>query len=315
MFDTFYPTPKSLVEKMLSPYKNKWDNEFYGKTILEPSAGKGDICDQLPKSHIYCCEIEPEFRAILNSKGYVVLADDFLTYFPRRRFDYIIMNPPFNDIIDHILHAWEILAEGSDLITIAPVTCLERKTNRERLLADILNDNHAVIENVGKAFENAERQTDVECVIIWLKKPESLDEINFKVKNKWKKPETGETKEVAVLQSFISDLVAYYEAAINVFTEYVTAREKILTYCEPFIDYEKNPIEMADKAVEKWDVFYDALTENAWKQILNHPGFQGILTERARKMMDEFRKRQQKVDFTPENIKNMLIEISMKQDE
>ena len=35
----FFPTPQSLIEKMLEDYENK----PLPKNILEPSAGKGDI--------------------------------------------------------------------------------------------------------------------------------------------------------------------------------------------------------------------------------------------------------------------------------
>ena len=62
----FYPTPQSLIEKMIEGIK--WD---YVHTILEPSAGKGDILREIAKTSWYdefdvdCIEIDPNLRQIL----------------------------------------------------------------------------------------------------------------------------------------------------------------------------------------------------------------------------------------------------------
>lgn len=68
----FYPTPQSLVEKMIEGIE--WN---YIHTILEPSAGKGDILREIAKTeyHHYhrskefdidCIEIDPYLRQVLN---------------------------------------------------------------------------------------------------------------------------------------------------------------------------------------------------------------------------------------------------------
>lgn len=66
----FYPTPEKLVNRMFD--KVKWD---YVETLLEPSAGKGDILKGLATARIRkqqrdrlsidCIEIDPNLRAIL----------------------------------------------------------------------------------------------------------------------------------------------------------------------------------------------------------------------------------------------------------
>lgn len=67
----FYPTPQALAQKMLAGVEWK-----YIHTILEPSAGKGDILREIaPKEHSYryecsnldvdCIEIDPNLRQIL----------------------------------------------------------------------------------------------------------------------------------------------------------------------------------------------------------------------------------------------------------
>jgi hypothetical protein len=54
---------------------------------------------------------------------------------------------------------------------------------------------------------------------------------------------------------------------------------------------------------------------DTWTKILSHPGFQAILTERARNMMKEFRARQKRVDFNEANIKAMFEALMLKKDE
>ena len=67
----FYPTPQSLIEKMLEGIK--WE---YVHTILEPSAGKGDILREIAQKEfisgyrerwfdVDCIEIDPNLRQIL----------------------------------------------------------------------------------------------------------------------------------------------------------------------------------------------------------------------------------------------------------
>jgi phospholipid N-methyltransferase len=76
----FYPTPHSVIRKMVSPYYDKLSD----LTILEPSAGKGDILDalvgmrQVKKRNLYAIELNPDLKLVLQGKEYKVIADDFL---------------------------------------------------------------------------------------------------------------------------------------------------------------------------------------------------------------------------------------------
>ena len=93
----FFPTPQSLIEKMLEDYENK----PLPKNILEPSAGKGDIIEYINQkanndNNIYCYELVPELQSILRQKRCKLLGDDFLNHNPKINFDLIIMNPPFD---------------------------------------------------------------------------------------------------------------------------------------------------------------------------------------------------------------------------
>ena len=67
--DQFYPTPPSIAEKMLAGLDMRCI-----KTVLEPSAGKGDLIDAVARKNLICgydrtldvdfCEIDPYLRQI-----------------------------------------------------------------------------------------------------------------------------------------------------------------------------------------------------------------------------------------------------------
>ena len=179
----FYPTPNGLIRKMLEPYDRE---SLSDKVILEPSAGKGDIADfiidTLERSYkrreylarnIHCCEIDHDLRGVLSSKGYRLVCEDFMGYSGVGvLYDLIVMNPPFSHGVEHVLHAWDILRAG-DLVAILPKEVINNPYCESRkLLVKVIQDNHGVVEDAGKAFEDAERKTSVEVCIIRLTKEE-----------------------------------------------------------------------------------------------------------------------------------------------
>lgn len=98
---SFYPTPPEVAEKMLAKA-----GKLSGRSILEPSAGKGDLADAAVgklecyyhtrcRELVHCIEIEPELQAAIRGKGYPLVGTDFLTFWPDEKYDLILMNPPF----------------------------------------------------------------------------------------------------------------------------------------------------------------------------------------------------------------------------
>lgn len=171
----FYPTPDHLIDRMVEPFVGSRWRAFTKSRILEPSAGKGDICDRLVNQYgvacksISCIEIDPELRMVLSGKGYRVLDSDFLEYGEDYWFDLIVMNPPFAAGVDHLLHAWEIMRDGDIVCILNAETIHNPHTEKRRLLSRII-DEHGRCEFVENAFADAERKTGVEIAIVWLTK-------------------------------------------------------------------------------------------------------------------------------------------------
>ena len=178
----FYPTPARLVRKMLD--KVNWrrvDN------ILEPSAGKGDLAipaakaraqacnryseDAWKKGDMDCIEIDPNLRAILKDKGLRVVHDDFLTYETMKRYSLIVMNPPFEDGVRHVLKAISLLKPEGQLIALLNAQTIKNPyTNERDLLVRTLGQD-AEIEYLEGEFLRAERKTGVETAMICYRAP------------------------------------------------------------------------------------------------------------------------------------------------
>ena len=177
----FFPTQRNLIEKMLEEYKNK----PLPKNILEPSAGKGDIIDYVNKiqnkrqkqSNIYAFEFVEELQDILKSKSNCqLLGNDFMAYRSKKiKFDLILMNPPFDRGVNHVLHAWEMLGNGGKVIALLNQHTYYNAYNSHRLKLKTLIDNFGTVENLGTCFdEKAERKARVGVVLITLNKKENV---------------------------------------------------------------------------------------------------------------------------------------------
>lgn len=128
--------------------------------------GKYTFCN------LHWSEIEPDLVSVC--KGLNIgtqVGFDFLTYFPSLSYDLIIMNPPFENFEDHILHAWEILKSG-ELAAIIPLEGIRNDYSTKRKIISGLMQQYGTFEEVdGSPFEDAERKTKVRVGILRIKKP------------------------------------------------------------------------------------------------------------------------------------------------
>ena len=177
----FYPTPSNVAGKLLAGVK--WRGV---SNVLEPSAGKGDLIDHAKSAkrgyyyhicgHDYsengkldvdCIEIDTNLQAILTSKGYRVVHDDFLTFNTRRQYDLYIMNPPFSNGDQHLLHALELCEHGGQIACILNAETIRNPyTNTRKLLLKKLTEAGATIKYMENAFARAQRRANVDVALI-----------------------------------------------------------------------------------------------------------------------------------------------------
>lgn len=185
----YYPTNKNLCNELV-----KGLTYYAYHTILEPSAGKGHIADFIKewggrnaKYDIDCIELDNERRAILKEKGYKVVYDDFLDYETTKKYDLIIMNPPFEQGAKHLLHAISLQEKfgGRIRCILNAETIRNTFSNERKILKQKLSDYNAKIEFIENSFNTSEteRKTDVEIAIIDVEVVGSLNKQLFNEKN------------------------------------------------------------------------------------------------------------------------------------
>lgn len=197
--EQFYPTPLKIIEKYMIPQAKIED----GMSILEPSAGKGDIADKLrelyPRSPIDTIELNPIRNEYLRLRGYDVVGTDFMTAVPERKYDRIIMNPPFMRTmgIHHVTRAYkEFLKPGGVLVALITAGSYTNKTELDSVkfrknLVDKYGTTIGI--DVKEYNEGIERPITVHIAVVVLQKP-LIDEKDIK-RDVAELPEVGQLVE------------------------------------------------------------------------------------------------------------------------
>ena len=161
----FYPTPEKVAKRVVELAEIK-----EGMSLLEPSAGTGNLLDAVPvHCHILCVEPLMENSDVLRKKGYNHTVETFESFKEKttQKFDRIIMNPPFAGQKDalHLMMAYELLKQNGVLTAIISENALYYQTEISDTLRSFLKEHNAHIENVpSNAFE--ESGTTIETVIV-----------------------------------------------------------------------------------------------------------------------------------------------------
>jgi ferritin len=183
--EDFYPTPDELIQDLLSLSINgdlpriKGISRFTLRgRVLEPSAGKGNIVNYVRSKaksiKIDVIENDPELSSFLIGAGHNVVWADFLTFETFREYDAIVMNPPFSSGDKHLLHAINTaskqITKDCEVYAIINAETIKNpfSASRKELLR-LLDLHSARIKFVNNAFRQAERKTDVEVALIYLK--------------------------------------------------------------------------------------------------------------------------------------------------
>lgn len=380
----FYPTPASLVEKMISGIH--WESV---KTILEPSAGKGDILREVAKNEEYkqfdvdCIEIDSNLRQILKynfgdrklelqneienitskynycnpnlfryynnttkqyedlprkdveklekikmeketffSNGIHIVHDDFLTYKPYKRYDLILMNPPFSNGDKHLLKALQMQEKGGNIVCLLNAETLRNPyTESRKELIRQLDKYDADIEYIENAFISSERKTGVEIALIKI----AIENVQEK-SDIYEKMAKAENVDDVFEDSTYLDVTDYIKSMIVHFNVEVKAGlELIRQYraLKPYItcSFSDNPYEKGGilRLINKNGNSYDQISVNEylkdtrlkyWRKLFSNRKFTEKLTS---KLQDEWREKVGTLsdyDFTEFNIQTVIVEMN-----
>ncbi len=354
--DQFYPTPPSIAEKMLAGL-----DFTYIQSVLEPSAGKGDLIQALMRDYLVkrwrcadrtldidACEIDPYLRQILkynfsderrhevkneNEKDIIgkadlhIVHDDFLSYHTYKRYQLILMNPPFADGDKHLLKAIEMQRGGGMVICLLNAETIRNPyTATRQLLKRQLDELGATVEFVESAFSRGtERRASVDVAIIKVNVPIPAETEESTFWERMKQAQEAET----VQDAEIHDLVAgdYIERAIQYYnTEVAATMELVKEYMAlvPYMGRTLNPKESFDKMpiltltvgddnyIRGFDLnkYLRTVRLKYWSALLSNKEFTGKLTSELQKTYRENVDRMANYEFSAFNIKQIAVEMN-----
>lgn len=318
----FYPTPKELLDKITEGID--WAQL---QSVLEPSAGKGDIVDYVKEKYkkatwgrdmdIDCIEIDNSLCQTLKGKGLRVVHNDFLTFKTFKHYDLILMNPPFSDGAKHLLHALSLQKDNFGIICILNAETIRNPyTNERKDLISKLEEINAEIEYMEGQFLSSERPTGVEIAVIKVFVPEGEKE-SFIFENLKKRSYRENVYEDATdlaPNDFIKAIVQKYnievEAGINFIMEYKAMAPHILqdlkdsTYNKPILE-----MQICDKELST-NAFVKEVRRKYWTALFSNSKFTGKMTSN---LADKYYKQVAELtnyDFSEYNIRTIQIEMS-----
>lgn len=329
----FYPTPDnaiSILTQNIKPLRSK---------ILEPSAGKGNIVDFLAKKEtrnsgkvdIDVLEIEPELQEILHSKKCNVVGSDFLIYETHTEYNYIIMNPPFDNGAKHLIKAIQLAENQSTLsceirCILNAETILNPYSDERKHLINLI-DKHSGSHTIhDELFKDAERSTNVQTAIITIKvlsKSNDYKTIFDSIVNKMESQPVQKNALSTILKSHeIEKREKNIYLYIDLYNEHVAQIKNIYSGVESLFMYENDASSLVkDKGEKDYFKFYTGIgkydfdnlpevIENVrriyWKLILNSDEFAEKLTNDARYELQKMLDSSSSIEITIENIKMLL---------
>lgn len=338
----FYPTPEKLAQELLSGIE--WDNV---NTVLEPSAGKGDLVREIIaklKSNrrgwygrddgdfdIDCVEIDPDLRHILTGKKLRVVHDDFLTMRTYKRYDVIAMNPPFDRGAGHLLKALEMQENGGYVCCILNAETLDNPGVFSRqLLKDKLEAYGAEITYHDGAFSRAERRSDVRVAIVKVNIPYEVKEEESAILNgvraAQKQRETSGSRQwvdlakgdfiEAIVDRFNFEveagcrLIREYNALLPYLSDKLGTEDRIST--GPMLTLIAGSRHARNNNEASVNEFLRAARKKYWSALFSNPQFMSSMTSNLRDELYESVEKLRDYDFSVYNILSIRLNMQQK---
>lgn len=334
----FYPTPPILAHKMLRPVN--WRKVT---CVLEPSAGKGDLADEIKAAYkgyyrdmnettldIDCIEQDTNLQHILRGKGYRVVHDDFLTFHTYKQYDLIVMNPPFSVGDKHLLKAMELLSNGGQVICLLNAETLKNPYSATRQkLKQLLEEYSANIEYVEGAFSKAERKTGVEIAIVAVDVPkqknagfDSFYEHLKKAEKRKEKNIEAAAQEITfydLIKNMEAEYVAEVETGIDLIEHYRAVSPYIKDSMDPDDHYKSPILELKIEGSSRHGLsinrFIEKVRMKYWSYLFSNSKFMGHLTSELQTSYRSMVEKLKDYDFSEYNIKIIMLEMNAKLNE
>ncbi len=302
----FYPTPPEVAAEMLDPL------DLRGKTVLEPSAGKGDLareCIARGAHEVLWCETETELRRIIHGgKRLYQLCADFMQVQAENvsHIDLIVMNPPFSADERHILHAWEIAPPGCEIVALCNWNTVEGHYRGLQLQLAKLVEAYGSKECLGECFADAERPTRVSVGLVRLTKPGARSG-GDEFEGFFLGPDELEAQGQGLIPYRRSrDIVNRYVEACRIYDEQVEAATRLHSVLDGFFGKDLGLQVTVEGAPVSRNRFRKDLQKAAWQHVIAEFLPAQMATTQLAKEINQFVEQQVKVPFTERNLYRML---------
>ena len=329
MDNQFYPTPISLAYKM----KDKFQKSSYSECILEPSAGRGDLLKIYKNQDrkIDVIEIDPTNLAILKDKKYNIVGHDFLSFQGMKHYHKIIMNPPFNKGVDHVLKAWDI-ARNTEIVALVNAQTIKNPNSTKRQYLLNLIEEFGSVEFVQNEFisPDTKRKTNVECAIIYLRKKTNLNDLEFiqnlKVKIVEDFDEEPEIKrqDLAIPNSTIDNAIKVFNCAVKSIKIELTTTKQLKAQSDYYKNLLKSELFDYDLEEKKENIYdyeeefnqrYNELKKQAWGHVLQKTEVGKTLSSGVKETLRNKFEDIIQLEFTHDNIYGFLMGITHQRSE
>lgn len=300
----FFPTPPEVITQMLAGV------DVRDKVVLEPSAGKGNIVDELSRlgAEVLTFEKNQDLATIVMGKS-TYLGQDFMkaTKEQLSHIDFIIMNPPFSRDEQHILHAWDVAPEGCQIIALCNSETVNNQysTYRKRL-GTIINDYGDDSQSLGDCFSNSERKTGVEVTLLRLFKPIVSDDFDYDGFFMEDEPEQDHPEGIMPYNE-IRSVVERYVAAVKCFDEFKEISDRMNGLVKPIGLTDGFEFKFGyNTSVTTKEAFSKELQKKSWKWIFDQMDMHKYVTSGVMEDINKFVETQSKYPFTMKNIYRMI---------
>lgn len=314
----FYPTPRNIVERMIEGL------DLLGASVLEPSAGKGDILKVIIDKYasefggfggiLHAIEKEPELQSILRDMDYVSLIDtDFMEFYPQRDYDYIIMNPPFSNGLDHFIRAYEI-GNGAGIVCLMNSATVHGNSTKAQMVRTIIADNNGTITELGSCFQDSERRTAVDVCMIKIKS-ESAEGFNFEFEAQFDRESefdfsSAHGAELAIRGNVFEDYEKRYNLACEKYAEMIKKGNEFLHYASSIATFKTDQeITVVSGGMAVFNNFRNEFRKACWMDLFAKTHIAQYLPSTVKKKFEVLMDKQGCMNFTAKNMRNLFMDL------
>lgn len=306
MFDkNFYPTTRNIYDM--------FNINCHGMVVLEPQAGKGDMIEYLKADgakRVIACELNSDLAMIAKQKADQFLKPNFfdVTSLEIGHVNIIVMNPPFDRAVDHILHAWEIAPDGCVIYSLLNDSNIGSTISVKRSKLAQIAYQYGKTTYLGDVFRDAERKTGVEVSMIVLEKPDREENTEFSDFFTDAEDEAfGSDKDGLIPFNDVRSIVQRYIKGCEDYKELMRIGDVMFGNLSP-IGISKNikvQIEYGNDITD-YEGFKKELQKKAWEHVFKTFNMEKFISSGVKKDLNKFIEENKKMPFTMKNIYSLM---------